>query len=41
MENLVKFLETTEGRDKWYRTMQYLARAMAFFLRPGSFADSV
>lgn len=29
-----------EGRDKWYRTMQYLARAISFWLRPGGMADS-
>jgi hypothetical protein len=29
-----------EGRDKWYRTMQYLARAVSFVLRPGGVADS-
>ena len=40
LPNLVKFLETTEGRDKWYRTMQYLARAISFVLRPGGVADS-
>jgi hypothetical protein len=31
LPNLVKFMETTEGRDKWYRSMQYLARAISYF----------
>lgn len=30
--NLVVFLETTEGRDKWYRMMQYTARSVSFFV---------